>query len=73
MQSCTPEIPAEAWFKSSYSGAGTSECVEAAAVLDGAAVRDSKNPHGPRISFDSRAWAGFLASLRVNELNRPET
>lgn len=68
MQSCTPEIPADAWFKSSYSGAGTSECVEAAAVLEGAAVRDSKNPHGPRIAFGAQAWAGFVAALRDDRL-----
>ncbi|MCX4823360.1 DUF397 domain-containing protein [Streptomyces sp. NBC_01142] len=69
MQSRTPEIPAEAWFKSSYSGANTSECVEAAAVLDGAAVRDSKYPYGPQIAFDTHAWASFLAALRDNRLS----
>ncbi|MEW2087109.1 DUF397 domain-containing protein [Streptomyces sp. NPDC005283] len=64
MQSPTPEIPAEAWFKSSYSGANTSECVEAAVTPGVAAVRDSKNPLGPVISIDASAWGDFLAALR---------
>ncbi|WP_406268396.1 DUF397 domain-containing protein [Streptomyces sp. NBC_00191] len=69
MQSCTPAIPAEAWFKSSYSGANTSECVEAAAMPGGAAVRDSKNPLGPVISIDASAWGDFVMALRQGRLD----
>ncbi|MFF3245044.1 DUF397 domain-containing protein [Streptomyces sp. NPDC002870] len=68
MQSNTPEIPAEAWFKSSYSGANTSECVEAAAIVNGAGVRDSKNPLGPRLAFSTNTWASFLDALRGDRL-----
>jgi hypothetical protein len=68
MQSCTPEIPAEAWFKSSHSGAGTSECVEVAASVEKVAVRDSKVPHGPRLVLGSLAWTGFVAALRQAQL-----
>ncbi|MBT2493865.1 DUF397 domain-containing protein [Streptomyces sp. ISL-96] len=69
MQSQTPAIPSNAWFKSSYSGANTSECVEAAAVVDGAAVRDSKRPLGPRIAFGACAWTDFVAALRGNQIH----
>lgn len=46
----TPHPPA--WRKSTFSNVG-SGCVEIARDLD--AVRDSKNPDGPRLRFDVRA------------------
>ncbi|MFF7263613.1 DUF397 domain-containing protein [Streptomyces sp. NPDC008159] len=53
-----------AWFKSSYSGGNTTECVEAAFVRDGCAVRDSKDLSGPRLSFSPKAWADFVGAVR---------
>ncbi|MFG2181461.1 DUF397 domain-containing protein [Streptomyces abikoensis] len=65
MQEVPPAIPGEAWFKSSYSGAGHTECVEAAYAADGtASVRDSKRTTGPVLGFSSAAWAGFVAAIR---------
>ncbi|WP_159767840.1 DUF397 domain-containing protein [Streptomyces sp. HM190] len=52
------------WFKSSYSGGSGTECVEAAFVRDGCAVRDSKDLSGPRLSFSSEAWADFVGAVR---------
>ncbi|MEU9890753.1 DUF397 domain-containing protein [Sphaerisporangium sp. NPDC051011] len=53
------------WRKSSYSGATTDNCVEVASNLPGAfAVRDSKNPSGPTLTFSPDAWKEFLATLR---------
>ncbi|MGI5398713.1 DUF397 domain-containing protein [Streptomyces sp. CA-135486] len=69
MQRCTPEIPAEAWFKSSYSGANTSECLEAAALVGGTAVRDSKNPLGAQIAFPAHAWTNFVAALQEDRVS----
>lgn len=62
--------PAEVliWFKSSYSGGNTTECVEVAALPDGTAVRDSKEPQGPRIAFTGEVWAGFVSALRRQQL-----
>ncbi|QDQ11767.1 DUF397 domain-containing protein [Streptomyces spectabilis] len=59
-----PSVPESAWFKSSYSGGNTTECVEVA-VADGTAVliRDSKCPAGRRVSVPPQAWADFVASL----------
>ncbi|MEV6398913.1 DUF397 domain-containing protein [Streptomyces sp. NPDC051907] len=68
MQSSTPEIPARAWFKSSYSGANTSECVEVAPTARIVAVRDSKNPHGPRLALPASAWGDFVGALREGRL-----
>lgn len=56
-------IPDAAWFKSSYSGGNETECVEAAALPDRTAVRDSKDPVGPRLNFGARAWACFVAAV----------
>jgi hypothetical protein len=56
------------WTKSSYSGAGTSECVELALSHDGIAVRDSKVPHGPLIAFEAHTWAAFSTALRGDRL-----
>jgi len=47
------------WVKSSYS-AENGSCVEVAAAPVTTGVRDSKNPHGPVLSFPSVRWAQFL-------------
>ncbi|MFE9440983.1 DUF397 domain-containing protein [Streptomyces sp. NPDC006602] len=60
-----PESASEpAWFKSSYSGGNTTECVEAAFFLSGVLVRDSKRPEQPHLVISSEAWANFLSSTR---------
>jgi hypothetical protein len=53
------------WRKSSHSGGGN-DCVEIAAATVGTAVRDSKNPDGPRLSFDSANWAAFIGRARTD-------
>jgi hypothetical protein len=52
-----------AWKKSSRS-TGNGACVEvkspaAASVV----VRDSKDPHGPVLSFSPEAWSAFVAGV----------
>jgi hypothetical protein len=57
---------AEVWRKSSYSGTNGGDCVEVAATLPAAvAVRDSKDPDGPRLIFTPQAWAAFTATIRT--------
>ncbi|WP_367137444.1 DUF397 domain-containing protein [Saccharothrix sp. HUAS TT1] len=53
-----------AWRKSSFSGSGES-CVEVAPVGEGVAMRDSKNPGGPTLSFTISRWREFLAGLEA--------
>ena len=51
------------WTKSSYSG-GTGACVEVRCpVGNRLAVRDSKAPAGPHLTFPAAAWSVFLAAL----------
>ncbi|MFI7668596.1 DUF397 domain-containing protein [Nocardia sp. NPDC049526] len=60
-----------AWFKSSYSQAG-SECVEVAWLSDGVVgVRDSKNPTGPALVFAPADWDAFMAGIQDGEFGRP--
>ncbi|MFK3985067.1 DUF397 domain-containing protein [Micromonospora sp. NPDC050397] len=47
------------WRKSSRSGSDT-DCVEIAELPHTIAVRDSKDPVGPVLSFRRSAWASFL-------------
>ncbi|MEU6525042.1 DUF397 domain-containing protein [Streptomyces sp. NPDC046924] len=48
------------WIKSSYSTSSGPDCVEVAAAPDQILVRDSKNPHGPRLALAPTTWATFL-------------
>lgn len=57
---------AAAWTKSSYCGSG--QCVEVANTGDLLAVRDSKDPDGPVLSFGHGAWRSFLADLSSERL-----
>ncbi|MFH0519262.1 DUF397 domain-containing protein [Streptomyces sp. M41] len=53
------------WRKSTYSGGDGGNCLE---VADGhpalVPVRDSKNPHGPKLVFRASAWAAFVDAVR---------
>ncbi|MGP3637645.1 DUF397 domain-containing protein [Streptomyces sp. 24-1644] len=57
------------WFKSSYSGANTTECVEASHLSQATSVRDSKVPDGPMLTFGQASWAGFLTAVRHKQLD----
>lgn len=54
--------------KSSYSNSGDA-CVEVATNLPGVvAVRDSKDPSGPVLTFSPATWNDFLAGIRTGEI-----
>lgn len=59
------DLSTATWYKSSYSGGGGDECLE---VADGdptlVPVRDSKNPHGPKLVFQAPAWTAFVNAIR---------
>jgi hypothetical protein len=44
--------------------------VEVAFVEDRVAVRDSKDPDGPVLMFESHEWAAFLHGARAGEFDR---
>ena len=58
---------AEVWRKSSYSGTSGGNCVEVARALPAAvAVRDSKDPDGPKLIFTVADWTAFTAAVRTS-------
>lgn len=55
------------WRKSSFTR--DEHCVELSFAADTVAVRDSKDPEGPQLSFTPTAFTRFLAATRQNHIN----
>jgi hypothetical protein len=53
------------WRTSSYSGDNGGNCVEVGAVAPAIAVRDSKDPGGPVLTFTAHAWARFAEQVKA--------
>ncbi|RZT83049.1 uncharacterized protein DUF397 [Micromonospora violae] len=59
------DLTGASWRKSTRSAGNGGECVEVAGNLPGVvAVRDSKDPHGPALTFTPAAWASFVRGTR---------
>jgi hypothetical protein len=60
------DLTGAAWRKSSYSGNDGGNCVEVARNLPGvAAVRDSKDPHGPVLVVTPEEWRAFADTVKL--------
>jgi hypothetical protein len=58
------------WRRSSYSGNGGNTCVEVAGNLPGVvAVRDSKDPEGPRLALSPAQWRAFAAGVKTGDFD----
>lgn len=57
---------AVAWRRSRYSGNNGGQCVEAGNAARLIAVRDSKDPNGPRLAFGRAAWEAFTTELKAD-------
>ncbi|MFI0795353.1 DUF397 domain-containing protein [Micromonospora rubida] len=56
------------WKKSTRSNGG-GNCVEVAMPPQAVMVRDSKDPHGPKLSFTARRWAEFVRGLKAGNIH----
>ncbi|WUH99768.1 DUF397 domain-containing protein [Spirillospora sp. NBC_00431] len=52
------------WRKSSHSGGTGGECVELASAPGLIAIRDSKNPNGPKLLIGRDEFAALVATLK---------
>ena len=63
------DIAGAVFRKSSYSGSNGGGCVDVADNLPGiVAVRDSKDPHGPNLTFSRDEWRAFTGCVKRGEL-----
>ena len=60
----TPQPPRTGWRKPARSGSN-GNCVEIANTGTTIAIRDSRDPHGPRLAFTPAQWQAFTATLRT--------
>jgi hypothetical protein len=52
------------WRRASFSGSYGQNCVEVANLPRAVAVRDSKNPDGPKLTFTPAGWQAFTNRMR---------
>ncbi len=63
-----PNLEPAVWRKSSYSGT-SGNCVEVATNLPGlVAIRDSKDPDGPKLVVSVEEWREFIHRINGNRL-----
>ncbi len=55
-----------AWRTSSYSGSNGGNCIQVAATARAVAIRDSKDPGGPRLAFTATTWTAFTGQLKTS-------
>lgn len=57
------------WRKSSYSTNG-GNCIEIAeGITHMVPVRDSKDPHGPALTFTTEGWADFVSAVKGGQFS----
>lgn len=53
------------WRKSSYSDQSGGNCVEVAGMAVGVAVRDSKDPEGPKLVFGCGTFGALVSDIHA--------
>lgn len=64
------DVTGALWRKSSYSNGSGGDCVELANLDSGhCAVRDSKDPAGPVLTFTPAHWSAFTSAVRSSDFD----
>ena len=63
------DAAANGWHKSKASGSGS--CVEVRFAAEHVHVRDTKDKHGPILTFTHAEWRAFLTGVRLDEFDAP--
>ncbi len=58
------DVSRAVWRKSAHSG-GNGSCVEVAHLNSAVAIRDSKDPTGPKLIFSHDDWRTFIHNVKV--------
>ena len=62
------DLTGATWRKSTYSNGTGGDCVEIAGMPGSShALRDSKNPDGPKLIFTPDAWRAFTERVKLSE------
>lgn len=65
------DLSTAVWRKSSLSGSNGGQCVEVATNLPNTiAMRDSKDPHGPKLLLTPTQWHTFITGVKTGEFDR---
>lgn len=64
------ELQRLAWRKALRS-MSNGACVEVAPVVEGVAIRDSKDPYGLVLRYSPASWNSFLKTARVGSFDFP--
>jgi hypothetical protein len=59
------QLEGRTWRKSSYSGSNGGNCIEISTAPGAVAIRDSNDPHGPALTFDSQDWRRFADQVKA--------
>ncbi|ETK33779.1 Scr1 family TA system antitoxin-like transcriptional regulator [Microbispora sp. ATCC PTA-5024] len=71
MRGTEPAVTADGavWRKATRSNTVGNQCVEVALLRGGIAVRDSKDPEGPRLMFSPGEWEAFIDGVKGGEFD----
>lgn len=63
------DVTRAGWRKSSYSSGNGGDCVEAASLVTGLLVRDSKDPDGPALAITPADWKTLTERVKAGSLD----
>ncbi|GAA4237102.1 hypothetical protein GCM10022254_48280 [Actinomadura meridiana] len=63
------EVSNAQWRKSSRSGGQGGDCLEVVGLNEVVAVRDSKDPDGPKLAFGAGEWRTFARRVKASEFD----